>query len=192
MTLSGALEYLEHWHLFLPGSSWLFVGNYVHFYYSLYQQTSSLTSGKKLLPFFSICALVLIHPVKHLLSAYCMHCSSWQSGSRSQILPHTLSSCFILPPTQPSHCQRMWHPGRAQQTSPTSESGVGLGEGCGGLGAVSEGSLELWGAQELFPFVYRLSLFYTTQELEIASGVHTSTLQKFMFKSLRRRRICPN
>lgn len=61
-----------------------------------------LTSGKKLLPFFSICALVLIHPVKHLLSAYCMHCSSWQSGSRSQILPHTLSSCFILPPPPPS------------------------------------------------------------------------------------------
>lgn len=42
MTLSGTLEYLEYWHLFLPGSSWLFVGNYVHFYYSLYQQTSYL------------------------------------------------------------------------------------------------------------------------------------------------------
>lgn len=36
MTLSGALAYLEYWHLFLPGSSWLFVG------YSLYQQTSYL------------------------------------------------------------------------------------------------------------------------------------------------------
>ena len=33
------------------------------------QQTSSLTSGKNLLPFFSICALVPIRPVKHLLSA---------------------------------------------------------------------------------------------------------------------------
>lgn len=33
------------------------------------QQTSSLPSGKNLLPFFTICALVPIHPVKHLLSA---------------------------------------------------------------------------------------------------------------------------
>lgn len=98
MILRGVPEYLEYWHLLLPGNSRIFIGNNVHIFI-LALINRPLHLWENLLPFFSICALVPIRPVKHLLSALvCVLSSSWQSGSCFQLLPSLSPSCFIPNP----------------------------------------------------------------------------------------------
>lgn len=117
--LRGVTVYLEYWHSLLPGNPGLFARNYADFYYSFSLHTSSFTSGKKVLPFFSICAFVPIPPGKTFIK--CLLYAVLRPGSCSQFCPPPLSSFSS------SHPKR--HTAPAQQASQISESNWTLGGG---------------------------------------------------------------
>lgn len=159
----------------MPENTWLFVGNYVDFYYGLYRPLLSSPGKSCCLSPVSVLWFPANEPDKTLIKCPLYALFQLMSVSSSQSLPLTFSY-FALE----------WHTGLAQQTSQTVNPGLDPGA----LGLFWEGP---WGFRK-----QRLVLFYALWGVSVAHHPDYCqqspgpSVQNFLFESLRREASAPN